>query len=55
MYWDIFEERFEEWLYNFYIFFDEDDEYLEGMEDFEFECKDVFMDVIEIISIDIYV
>ncbi|HEL5886419.1 TPA: hypothetical protein UOS61_003377, partial [Clostridioides difficile] len=37
------------------IFFDEDDEYLEGMEDFELECKDVLMDVIETTSIDIYV
>lgn len=54
-YWDILEEKFEEWLYNSYIFFDEDDEYLEGMEDFELECKDVLMDVIETTSIDIYV
>ncbi|TPF51009.1 hypothetical protein DA411_00120 [Clostridioides difficile] len=53
-YWDILEEKFEEWLYNSYIFFDEDDEYLEGMEDFELECKDVLMDVIETTSIDIY-
>ncbi|MGO1018787.1 hypothetical protein ACTPEX_18475, partial [Clostridioides difficile] len=51
----ILEEKFEEWLYNSYIFFDEDDEYLEGMEDFELECKDVLMDVIETTSIDIYV
>ncbi len=53
-YWDILEEN----LKNGYIIlisFDEDDEYLEGMEDFELECKDVLMDVIETTSIDIYV
>ena len=54
-YWDVLEEKFEEWLYNSYIFFDAEDEYLEGMEDFELECKDVLMDVIETTSIDIYV
>ncbi|WP_235674831.1 hypothetical protein [Clostridioides difficile] len=38
-YWDILEEKFEEWLYNSYIFFDEDDEYLEGMEDLSLNVK----------------
>lgn len=54
-YYNLIEEKFEEWLYDKYDVWDEDGEYLEGMEDFEFECKDIFRNVIETSSIDIYV